>query len=171
MSANAHESKPPGEGCGATGLGAEHETIARFVGSWRAEVKLWLDPGGPPNVSTGTMSNTLVLGGRFLQQDYHDDAGVFLGKGFWGYNDVDRRYEGFWIDVMSNMFQIEYGTHDPRCDVYIMKGSITNPSTGKPMGKRSVITVKGRDAHEVVMYFQQEGAAESKVMEIHYRRA
>lgn len=171
MSASTHESKPSNEACVAPGTGPQHQSLARFAGSWRAEVKLWFDPSGPPNVSKGTMTNTLVLAGRFLQQDYQDDAGVFGGKGFWGYNDVDGRYEGFWIDVMSNMFQIEHGSHDPAGDTYTMRGTITNPSTGKPMTKRSVITVKGRDAHEIVMYFQQEGAAECKVMEIQYRRA
>lgn len=47
-------------------LGPEHQLLARFAGRWRAEVRLFFVPDAPPQVSTGTMVNTLVLNGLFL---------------------------------------------------------------------------------------------------------
>lgn len=159
------------EECAAMGkVGPEHESIARFAGTWRAEVKLWFDPAGEPTVSQGTMKNTLVLGGRFLHQDYHDDAGMFEGKGYWGYNTVDKRYEGFWIDSMATFFQLEHGQHDAQSDTYTMIGSMTNPQTGQPMKKKSVIRVKNPNEHSLEMFFEV-GGHEARSMVINYKRA
>ncbi len=155
----------------AAETGSEHESIARFEGTWRAEVKMWMDPSGEPHVSQGTMVNTMVLGGRFLQEEYKDDSGMFEGKGFWGYNTIDKRYEGFWIDSMATFFQLERGQHDPASDSYNMEGSMTDPGSGKPMTKRSVIKALGPDEHVMEMYFKGEQGAEMKCMEIHYKRA
>ena len=54
--------------------GAEHGKFEPFVGTFRAQVKLWMGPGDPM-VSTGTMHNTMILGGRFLGHDYKGDPG------------------------------------------------------------------------------------------------
>ena len=155
----------------AAQTGPEHESLARLEGTWRAEVKMWMDPAGEPNVSHGTMVNTMVLGGRFLQEEYKDDSGMFEGKGFWGYNASDKRYEGVWIDSMATFVQLESGQHDPATDTYAMEGSMTDPSSGQPMAKRSVIKVISPDEHTMEMYFNSEQGPEMKCMEIHYKRA
>lgn len=148
----------------------EHGLLKAFEGVWRAEVKMWWDPDGEPQVSTGRMTNRLVLNGLFLEQDYADDAGMFSGRGFWGYNAVDKRWEGFWIDTMSPMMQTEHGTHDEAKGQWTMVGQMTDPGTGKPLMKRSVITKHGEDRHTLEMYFSTpEG--EKKGMEISYTRA
>lgn len=151
-------------------LVAQHETLARFAGNWRAEVKFWMNPAGPPHVSTGTMVNRLVLGGRFIEHDYRDEAGMFEGKGFWGYNSIDGRFEGVWIDSMATFLQIEHGQHDAASDVFTNRGTMTDPSTRKPLNKRSVIRVKNPNEHVMEMYFETP-MGEFKCMEITYRRA
>ena len=35
----------------------QHESLARFVRTWRAEAKFWMDPAAPPQVSRGTMND------------------------------------------------------------------------------------------------------------------
>lgn len=166
------DAKSMTEACAAAArTGPEHESLARFAGSWRAEVKLWMDPAGAPQVSRGTMTNRMVLGGRFLQQEYRDDSGLFEGRGFWGYNHVDKRFEGFWIDSMATFFHIEHGRHDAASDTYTMAGTLTDPSSGKPLTKRSVIKVKGPDEHTLEMFFQSAAGPELKSMQITYQRA
>ncbi len=160
------------EACAAmAAAGPQHQTLARFAGTWRAEVKLWMDPAAPPQVSHGTMTNTLVLGGRFLQQEYRDDAGMFEGRGFWGYNTIDQRYEGFWIDAMATFFQLEHGQHDPKTDTYTMTGTMTDPMTRRPMKKRSVIVCNGPNEHTLEMFFEAQAGRENKAMQIRYTRA
>ena len=70
------ESSTQEAGCSEMGALAEaHKNFEVFVGTFKAEVKMWMGPG-EPMVSTGVMVNTLDLGGRFLRQEYKgDDAG------------------------------------------------------------------------------------------------
>jgi len=149
----------------------EHRSLARFAGKWRADVSLWMDPSGEPTRSSGVMTSMMVLGDRFLQQDYQDDAGMFAGKGFWGYNTVSQRFEGFWIDAMGTFFQIEYGRHDPGKDEYHMSGELLNPMTKQPMKKRSVITVNSPGEHQIEMFFSGPDMPESRAMLISYTKA
>jgi hypothetical protein len=44
------------------------DKLAPFVGTFRTEVKTWMGPGDPQR-STGTMTNTRDLGGKFLRQE------------------------------------------------------------------------------------------------------
>lgn len=153
---------------------AEHDRLAAFAGIFRAEVRLWMGPG-EPMVSTGTMVNEPDLGGRFLKQTYTGDPHdgpfpEFEGRGYWGFNTVSGRYEGFWIDNASTMMQIEHGQVDESGRIWTMTGEMPNPATGRTMTKRSVITLEGDDNHRMEMYFDT-GEGEQKSMEIRYTRA
>lgn len=151
--------------------GPQHASIARFAGTWRAEVKIWMQPGQPPMTSSGTMVNAMAVGGLFLQQEYQRDGGDFEGKGFWGYNTVDELYEGFWIDSMATFFQLERGRHDPQSDTYTMDGSMTDPASRKTITKKSLIRWLGPDAHSMEMFFRTPDGREFRALEIQYRRA
>lgn len=156
----------------AAELKEEHTRLAAFVGDWKAQIKVWF--GGPesePHESTGVMTNELDLGGRFLKQTYNDDAGQFHGRGYWGYNTVDSVWEGFWIDDMATFFQFERGSYDAEHDRWEMTGSMTDPGSGAPMTKRSVITRVSDDEHTMEVFFAPQGAPESKGMEMRYTRA
>ncbi len=154
---------------------AAHRALEPFVGSFKAEVKIWMGPGDPL-VSTGVMVNTLDLGGRFLKHVYTGDPSdgpfpAFEGRGFWGYNTVDQRYEGVWIDNASTIMQTEVGQVDESGKTWTMHGEMTNPQGGGRMIKRSVITLQDRDHHSMEMYFSGPDGREFKGMEIRYRRA
>ncbi len=164
----------PAPDCAAMGaLSEQHDKFKPFVGTFAAEVKLWMGPG-EPMVSTGTMTGTLELGGRFLHQVFKGDPGGgpfpdFEGRGYWGYNTTTNKYEGFWIDSGSTAMQNEVGDVDESGKVWTMIGEMTNPQTGQPMQKRSVITLQDNDRHKMEMYFIQ-GGQEFKGMEIGYTR-
>ena len=102
--------------CAPAGPVEQHKLFEQFVGTWKAEVTMWMGPG-EPMVSTGTMVNSLDLGGRYLKQDYKGDATDgpfpnFEGRGFWGFNDVTGKFEGLWIDNASNQMATEQGGYD-----------------------------------------------------------
>lgn len=149
-----------------------HKRLEPFVGTFRAEVKLWMGPG-EPMVSTGTMVNTFDLGGLFLAQTYTGDPsdgpfGEFAGRGFWGYNIGTNKYEGFWIDTASPVMQNDTGTVDG--NVWTMIGQITDPQTRRPMNKKSIITLQDNDHHLMEMFFEGPDGGEVKGMEIRYTR-
>ena len=151
----------------------EHGRLKAFVGTFRAQVKLWMGPGDPA-VSTGTMTNTMQLGGRFLHQEYRGDPGEgsfpdFQGRGYWGFNKATGKYEGFWIDTASTIMQFESGAVDRGGKRWTMAGEMTGPD-GKTLVKRSVITLQDVDHHMLEMYFTH-GGEEKKGMEIRYTRA
>jgi hypothetical protein len=168
-------SKDHATGCADVGAPApEHKKFESFVGTFTAQVKLWMGPGDP-HVSTGIMTNALDLGGRFLKQTYKGDPGAapfpnFEGRGYWGYNTVDRKYEGFWIDTACTLMQFEKGGVDASGKVWTMIGEMTDPQSGGKMRKRSVITLKDNDRHTMEMYFAGPDGKEAKCMEIAYAR-
>lgn len=154
----------------------QHKLLEPFVGTWRAEVKMWMGPGDPM-VSTGTMVNTLDLGGLFLRHDYTGDPNDgpfpnFEGRGFWGYNTVDMCWEGFWIDNAVSFMMRDTGDVDAAGKVWTMSSTMTEPRSGKPMQKRSVITLHSNNKHSMEMFVKPDDApGEFKCMEITYTRA
>ena len=148
----------------------QHKRFVPFAGTFKADVKLWKG-SGDPIVSGGVMTNTLVLGGRYLQQAFKGArSGDSEGHGFWGLNQATNQYEGFWIDASSTKMQIEVGDVDDTGRVWTMIGEITGP-TGKTMKKRTVITLEDNDHHKIEMFFTRPDGNEVKVMEIRYERA
>lgn len=151
----------------------QHALLRPFVGRFAAEVKIWMGPGDPM-VSTGVMTCEFDLGGRFLRQTYVGDPSEdpfpeFEGRGYWGYNKIDMVWEGFWIDTASTVMQIERGEVDEDGKVWTMRGEMTNPQSGEPLTKRSIITLVDADHHGIEMFFETP-AGEAKGMEINYTR-
>lgn len=152
----------------------EHKRFEPFAGTFKAEIKMWMGPG-EPMVSTGTMVNELDLGGRYLKQVFTGDPNdgpfpSFEGRGFWGYNTAEKKYEGFWIDNACTLMQTESGHVDEAGTVWTMHGEMTDPQSGGTLKKRSIITLEDNDHHSMEMYFTAPGGAESKAMEIRYER-
>ena len=83
-------SDPQADFAAMSAPGQQHERLKAFVGTFRAQVKMWMGPGEPTQ-TTGTMTNTMLLGDRFLHQEYKGDPGEgpfpnFEGRGYWGCN-------------------------------------------------------------------------------------
>ena len=153
----------------------DHKRLEPFVGTFKAEVKMWIGPGDPM-VSTGMMTNTFDLGGRFLHQVFTGDPNDgpfpnFEGRGYWGYNKSTKKYEGFWIDNASTIMQTESGEVDGAGKVWTMVGEAPGGPGGNPITKRSVITLQDNDHHLMEMYCAGSDGSESKAMEIRYERA
>lgn len=151
----------------------QHKRFEPFAGTFKAEVKMWMGPGDPV-VSAGVMTNTLVLGGRFLEQVYKGDPGGgpfpdFEGRGFWGFNKATSKYEGFWIDTTSTQMQTDFGNVDNTGRVWTMVGEMTD-QTGNTLKKRSVITLEDNDHQKIEMFFPGPDGKEFKAMEIRYER-
>lgn len=146
----------------------EHANLEPFLGTWDAEVKMWMGPGEPV-VSGGVMVNEMTLGGKWLRNTFEGDNG-FAGSGFMGFNKSKGKYEGFWIDSMSSFMQTETGDYDTRSKTFTMMSKMLCPMAGTPMAKRSVYRVEGPDRHVMEMYFTGEGQPECQAMEITYTR-
>lgn len=147
----------------------EHKHLEAFIGTWEAEVKMWMGPGDP-QVSTGVMVNSWILGGRFVEQKYQGHGYDFKGQGLFGFNKSIGKYEGLWIDTCSTFMQTDVGDYNAAKKTFHMLSHMVDPCSGQPMDKRSVITVHGPDKHTMEMFFQPGGGPECKCMEITYTR-
>ena len=92
-----------------------HARLMSMVGTWRAKTTFTMAPGAPDQVSDGTSVHRLVLGGRFLEQVYKGmNMGMpFEGIGFTGYDNVQKRYVGSWMDTFSTGIMTSVGTGKP----------------------------------------------------------
>lgn len=159
-------------------LAPEHDLLKPFMGTFKATVKMFMGPG-EPMVATGTMVNQPELDGRFLRHHYTGDpmpapdgsSFAFHGRGYWGYNTVDKRFEGLWIDNACTFMLVDQGQTPDNGTTFHMEGRMTNPSSGKPMTRRSVITLVDENTHVMEMFHHPEGGDEHKSMEIRYERA
>lgn len=152
--------------------GPAHKALDSLVGDWNAEVKMWMDPAAPPNVTKATAKNTWIMGNRFVQQDF---KGEFMGKpfrgmGVTGYDNMKKSYSNVWIDDMSTgMFNAEGKSQDGG-KVITFEGTYACPETGelnKP--SKQVYRILSRDKHVFEMHDPSKGA-NTKTMEITYTR-
>src|SRR6185503_14953159 len=94
--------------------GPEHERMARESGEWTVQSTMWMAPGAPPEVSTGSARMRMLLGGRYQVMDY--DASMkgmpFIGPGVTGFDMYKKKYVGSWCDSMGTMIMTQEGTAD-----------------------------------------------------------
>ncbi len=151
-----------------------HERLKAMEGNWDAAMKHWMDPSAPPMEATGTMHNTLIHGGRFVQHEFKGDfmGQPFTGSGTFGYNNGSQQYEGTWVDNMSTGTMFLTGTYDDKTKTYTCTADM---NMGKEMGTvkmRETVTIIDNDHHTLTMYQTMPGMPqEAKVMEIAYTRA
>ncbi len=86
----------------------QHERFKKTVGRWKAESKeYWTDPE-QPELSTGSATFKLLMGGRYLQQRYRGEyeGEKFEGLGITGYDKIKKKYVSLWIDNMGTGFML-----------------------------------------------------------------
>ncbi len=150
--------------------GAQHAEIAKFAGTWHGKVSHYMAPGQPAHMSEGTMVNTMVLDGRWLDQQWTGDmmGQPFKGIGYWGYDNAKKEFVGMWTDTLSTSWSTMKGQYDPATKSYTLTGTMDSPMGPTPM--REVTTVKDADHHNFDMYMPGPDGKEVKVMSIEYTR-
>jgi hypothetical protein len=136
--------------------GEAHKKLEVMVGTWDAEVKMWM--GGAnvePTVSKGTSENKLVLGGRYVEQNFTSEMmnQPFSGIGYTGYDNFNKKYVGVWIDNMSTAMSTMDGSLDKGGKMFTLWGKMDEPMTGEKGKKvKYVTTVIDHDKHVFEVY-------------------
>ncbi len=148
--------------------GPEHESFKHMVGKWKTEVKSYESPDGP-QTTHGSATFKLLLGGRFVQQNFKGEFGgaKFEGVGITGYDNAQKKYVGVWMDSMGTGIMHTEGEFDPKTK--------TMTETGKSLSPIGMMTMKmvGKHADDGKFLFTiytltPEG--DQKLMEITYTR-
>lgn len=150
--------------------GPAHEEFKELVGRWDCEVRTYMPDPANPQVSRGEARFELLLGGRFLRQEFECDmAGQkFHGMGISGYDNALEKYVGVWIDDMGTGIMHTSGTYDEASDTITETGEGSSPIGA--INYRLVTKSASEESFVFTMFMTMPGAGEQKTMEITYTR-
>lgn len=149
-----------------------HKELAKWDGEWTGEITMWMAPGTPPQKSTSTCVNKMILGGRYQQATH---TGSFGGMPFEGisttaYDNARKMVVSTWIDNMGTGIMTMEGKWNAGTKVIDMKGKQTDPSTGNEMQVRETFTIIDNNTQKMEMFMTPAGGQEYKNMEIVFTR-
>jgi Protein of unknown function (DUF1579) len=155
----------------AAAPGESHEFLAGLAGDWDFTSQVWMAPGQPPTTSGGKSTKSMIMGGRYLQEEVEGEmmGTTFHGLGLTAYDNTASEFVNTWLDDMSTAIAVSHGQRDG--DTLDMHGEYLDPVTKQTMKVRAVVQVVDADHHIFQYYMTMPGAPEMKSMEIAYTRA
>jgi hypothetical protein len=152
--------------------GEKHKMLGKMEGTWSVDVLSWMDPSAPPMKSTATQKNTSVFNGLYQLTELNGTMmGMpFEGRGTTGYDNAKKMFVSTWIDNMGSGIIYMTGTWDEGTKTLHLKGTQSDPMTGKDSMIREELKIVDEDTHVMTMYGQGMDGKETKFMEATYRR-
>jgi hypothetical protein len=154
--------------------GASHKMLEESVGTWDAEVKIWMKgPAGEPTISKGTSEQKMILGGRYLQQNFSGEmmGQPFTGTGLTGYDNIKKKYVGVWVDDMSTGISTMDGVLDKDGKSCTMWGTMDDAMTGQKNKKIKYVTLFiDKDTQVFETYDVSAYGDKKPTMQITYKR-
>jgi len=152
--------------------GKYHELLEDFVGTWSANVTMWMEPNAPPIVSKGQATFKLIFDGRFL---YGDFLGEFMGTPFkginiMGYDNAKKEFFSIWLDNSTTGLLSSTGTYDADTKKYHFRAEMFDPISGQTMEMREEAYFSSKDEYISVTYAKSKDGKEFKNMEMKYTR-
>ncbi len=157
----------------ASAPGKHHAALAPMAGTFNAVVTHQMTPDAPAQTSQGVSTNTLILGGRFLQNSYEGEAmGMpFQGMGLTGYDNLSQQYVSTWIDSMGTGLMVSRG--NPGDNPAVLNLDVEPflcPMTGDYKMGREVWTIHGPDRNTFEWFESLPDGEEFRSMLIEYTR-
>ena len=152
--------------------GPNHQLLGSLTGEWTFATKMWMEPGAPPENSTGTAVYTPLMDGRYIQGDYKGTFGgmAFQGLGLTGYDNVAQHFTATWADNMGTSITLMTGSYDPATRTFTYLGDMDDMmKPGVKVKVRQNVKILSADSH-VMEWYETRGAKEIKTMEITYNR-
>jgi hypothetical protein len=151
--------------------GKMHEWLASFNGTWNAEVIGFMDPT-KPDTSKATQTYSMTLNG--LYQDATLSGNMmgmpFEGRSMTGFDNSKKIFVSTWVDNLGSGIIYMTGTYDETTKTLNLKGSQTNPVTGKDSGIREVMRITDANNYILEMYGEGYDGKEAKFMEAKFSR-
>ena len=149
-----------------------HARLTPMVGSWRTTTTFTMAPGAPAQVHGGTSAHRFVLGGRYLEQLYKGMAmGMpFEGIGYTGYDNVQKRYVGMWMDTFGTGLMSSIGVGRPTDEKIDFVTEAIEPS-GKKKVFESIVRIRNHEHHSYEMWTKGPNGKKFRAMLVEYERA
>jgi hypothetical protein len=148
-----------------------HKRLEPMVGSWATKTTFTMCPGEPADVSTGRSEHRWVLGGRYLEQRYTGTSmGMpFEGLGFTGYDNIQRKYVGTWMDSFGTGFMNSVGVGRAKGDSLQFDAEAVDPS-GQTVRFRCKLQIQDRNRHNYEMWTHAPNGKLYRMMRVEYSR-
>jgi hypothetical protein len=148
--------------------GPEHAELAKMVGDWDAVIEDQ-SAGGMPK-STGTAHMTMIMGGRYLQEEI---KATMMGQPFEGlattaFDNQTKEYISTWIDSMGTGLAVSKGKVVGGKKE--MSGEMIMPGMEKPCISKSSFTAVDNDHFVMDMTTTTADGAQIGAMKITYTR-
>jgi hypothetical protein len=143
--------------------GPPHQLLASLAGSWTTRTRAWMGPDEPPMEGIGACEQKMILGGRYLRQEYTGEmmGEPFTGINLIGYDNHTGKYVSTWIDSMSTGIYCFEGTADAGGKNITQECCYDDPVRG-PMSWRSVTRIVDDRTLEYEMFLTPEGGKEER---------
>ena len=150
----------------------EHKMMESWKGTWTGEISMWMSPGAPPTTSTGTATNTMLLGGRYQQSSYKSmfNNMPFEGMSTLAFDNAKKVFISTWIDNMGTGIMIGEGPWDEATKTITLKGNMVDPTTGNNVAFREAYKIIDNDHQMMEMFVSGPDGNEMKTMEVKYTR-
>ncbi len=151
---------------------AGHARLMPMVGTWRATTTFTMAPGATPQVHGGTSVHRMVLGGRYLEQIYKGMAmGMpFEGIGYTGYDNVQKRYVGTWMDTMGTGLMNSVSVGKPTDERIDCVAEAIEPSGQKRIFE-TIVRIHNHGRHSYEMWTTGPTGKKHRTMIVEYERA
>jgi len=106
-----------------------HKRLADMAGKWTFVTKMWMDPSQPPTVSEGTSEVTVIMDGRFIQEEHRGTmmGQSFRGLGLIGYDNQKKQYVSTWVDNMTTQIMMQTGEWDAAQNAFVYRTEMDDP--------------------------------------------
>jgi len=92
----------------------ELQVLKLEEGVWDADITFPpAKPDDPPGKAKGVQVNTLKSDGRWMQNEFQVDGTPYQGTGLWGWDPIQGKYIGIWVDNNDHRIRHDTGTFDP----------------------------------------------------------
>jgi hypothetical protein len=151
--------------------GEHHRRLEPLTGTFSAKTTFVMNPGDPPQHGEGTSEHRLVLGGRYLEQRY---SGTTMGMpmegvGFTGYDNVQKRYVGTWMDSFGTGVMNSVGVGRPTAKAMEFEAVGIEP-TGKKRKFQCKLRIQSPDRHTYEMWTNGPKGKPYRTLFVEYAR-
>jgi len=152
--------------------GPEQERMAKGVGEWRGDIKMWMAPDTEPTVSVGKAVSEMLLGGRYLQTKYLGDFNGMPMEGISleAYDKGRKVFISTWIDNFGTGVMYLEGKYLNDTKQIEYTGMMYDPMAEKMVPARELVTPIDDDHSKMEMFTTDENGKEWRTMLIEYTR-
>ena len=152
--------------------GPEHERLASLAGEWNLRFSYYTEPGGAPTVGTGTATNRMILGGRFLHSESVTQLGDRRSEGLMilGYDRRSNRYTALALDNWGTYYVEAEGPFDEGSRAIVMYGEETDPLTNRTERYTMITRVLNANEYVQEIVFRLPNGESFKAVEVRCTR-